>query len=82
MHDETEAIRRQMVKEINSNPGEREELEKKYGQVWDTSDLSRDFDVKGFAAPLVVVQRKTDGVMGSLEFQHRPRYYFNWKEHK
>jgi hypothetical protein len=26
----------------------------------------------GFAAPLVVVRRKSDGVRGSLEFQHSP----------
>jgi hypothetical protein len=31
-----------------------------------------------FLAPLVVVRRKADGVKGSLEFQHRPRLYFNF----
>jgi hypothetical protein len=31
-------------------------------------------------APLIVVQRKADGVKGSLEFQHEPRYYFNFVE--
>jgi len=82
MKDETEALRRELVNEINSNRGEREQLEKEYGQVWDTQELSQDFDVKGFMAPFVVVKRKSDGVVGSLEFQHSPRYYFNFVEDK
>jgi hypothetical protein len=34
--------------------------------------------VTGFAAPYVVVTRRADGQGGSLEFQHRPRFYFNF----
>lgn len=79
MHDETEQVRREMVAEINSNAGERAELEARHGQVWDTSELQRDFDVLGFMAPLVVVRRKSDGAKGSLEFQHNPRFYFNFR---
>jgi hypothetical protein len=30
----------------------------------------------------VVVKRKSDGVVGSLEFQHHPRFYFNFAEDK
>ncbi len=51
-------------------------------ESWNTKELIRDFDVKGFMAPFVVVVRKSDGVKGSLEFTHLPRLYFNWKEHK
>jgi hypothetical protein len=29
-------------------------------------------------APFVVVRRKADGRKGSLEFQHHPRFYFNF----
>ena len=32
--------------------------------------------------PYVVVKRKSDGKKGSLEFQHYPRFYFNFKEDK
>lgn len=78
MHDETEQVRRQMVAEINSNAGERAELEARHGRVWDASELQRDFDVVGFMAPFVVAIRKSDGVKGSLEFQHQPRFYFNF----
>jgi len=82
MSDSTEATRRRRLVEINSAPGCREELEARFGQVWDTKQLARDFIVIGFAAPLVVVQRKADEVKGSLEFQHSPRYYFNFQPHQ
>jgi len=60
----------------------REELEKQVGQVWDTTELQRDFNVLGFQAPFVVVHRKSDGTKGSLEFTHSPRFYFNYAQHE
>jgi hypothetical protein len=80
MIDDTENIRREMVEEINSQPNEREALTAKYGQVWNTEELSRDFIVTRFMAPFVVVKRKSDGVIGSLKFQHSPRYYYGFKK--
>jgi hypothetical protein len=82
MIDETEDIRRQMVAEINAQPGSREYLEAKHGQVWDTGQLQDDFEVIGFSAPLVVVRRKSDGVKGSLMFQGSPRFYFGFEAHR
>lgn len=73
-------IRKAMVNEINSEPGDRERLEKEYGQVWNAEELARDFTVEGFMAPFVVVIRKSDNKVGSLAFQHYPRFYFSWKE--
>lgn len=78
MADETETIRRQMVAEINANPGSREYLEATYGQVWDTGELQDDFQVVGFMAPFVVARRSSDGVRGSLTFQHSPRFYHSF----
>ena len=78
MSDPTESIRRERLAEINVAPGSREALEAMYGQVWDTAQLSEDFTVVGFLAPYVVVRRKSDGCKGSLEFQHEPRFYFNF----
>ncbi len=78
MTDETESLRRQRLAEINAEPGSREALEAKYGQVWDTRQLAHDYIVLGFQAPYIVVRRKSDGVVGSLEFQHLPRFYFNF----
>jgi hypothetical protein len=88
MTDETEGIRRVMVAgingavESNSEVTERARLEKEYGvgNVWDTSEISRDFKVIGFMAPFCVVERKSDGVKGSVEFQHSPRFYFNFEK--
>ena len=78
MCDETEGIRRQMVATINADPGSRLDLEAKHGQVWDTSELQNDFQVLGFSAPFVIVKRKSDGVRGSLMFQHDPRLYYGF----
>ena len=78
MSDPTEASRRERLAEINAEPGSREALELEHGQVWNTELLTQDFEVIGFLAPLVVVGRRADGVKGSLEFQHRPRFYFNF----
>jgi hypothetical protein len=83
-NDETEPIRRNRLAEINravespDREAERKRLERQYGRVWDTDQLSQEFEVLGFAAPLVVVRRKSDRRNGSLEFQHHPRFYFNF----
>lgn len=65
--------------EINSNPSDRPALEAQHGQVWTTSELTEDFEVLGFLAPFVVVRRRADGVLGSVEFQHNPRFFFNFE---
>ncbi len=82
MIDDTETIRRELVQQVNSEPGSRTALEGQHGQVWDTNQLGSDFEVLGFLAPLVVVRRKSDGVKGSLMFQHSPRFYFSFAEDK
>lgn len=76
--DPTEDIRRTLLVQVNANPNDRTALEAPQGQVWATAELARDFVVEGFMAPFVVVRRKADGVVGSLMFQHHPRYYFDW----
>jgi len=78
MSDPTASIRRNTVAEINAEPGSREYLEAKHGQVWDTSQLQEEFEVLGFMAPLVVARRRSDGTRGSLMFQANPRFYFSW----
>lgn len=78
MNDVTEAARRQRQAEINVVAGSRKALEAAHGQVWDRGELAADFEVIGFLAPFVVVRRRSDGRKGSLEFQHHPRFYFNF----
>lgn len=78
MSDVTESIRREMITEINHEPGSREDLEQKHGKVWNTQEMQQEFEALGFMAPLIVVRRRSDGTKGSLKFQHSPRLYFDW----
>lgn len=78
--DPTEQARRALVAIINAAPASREALEAAYGRVWDTTEVQADYEVLGFAAPFVVARRRSDGRLGSLMFQHSPRFYFNWQE--
>lgn len=86
--DPTEGFRRVAVNTINSevesNDGdsERKRLEEKHGQVWNTQELGSEFEVIGFMAPYTVVRRLSDGVKGSMMFQHSPRFYFDFTEDK
>ena len=59
----------------------RDELGEKFGpdNVWDTKELQEVYEVRQFAAPLVLVKRKSDNVLGSLFFQHWPRFYFQFE---
>ena len=65
---------------MNSIEDVRKRLEKEYGTVWSTEELTREFAVIGFMSPYVSVERKSDGVRGTLMFQHLPRFYFSFKE--
>lgn len=78
--DCTETLRRGRLVEINVESADSETLERRHGQVWNSRELARDFVVIGYLAPYVVVRRRADAVLGSLEFQHHPRLYFNWEE--
>lgn len=48
--------------------------------VWDTNAMREEFEAIGFAAPFVVVRRRSDGVRGTLMFTHHPRFYFGFEE--
>jgi hypothetical protein len=72
----TDDVRRAMVESGQPHA----DLAADQGQTWDTAQLQADFEVTGFAAPFVVVRRRSDGVRGTLEFTHSPRVYFSWRE--
>jgi hypothetical protein len=67
-----------MLVEINAEPGTRESLEAAHGQVWSPDELKDEFDVIGWGSPFVVARRRSDNALGSLKFQHTPRFYFCW----
>jgi hypothetical protein len=77
MKDETEQLRREML--ATGQPAR--DLAHAV-QRWTTDELRRDFDVLGFMAPFVAVRRKSDGVTGSMEFTHDPRFYFGFVSSK
>lgn len=88
MNDTTETTRREM---IDSGQPQRDlvaELHKaalrgdEKAPTWTTDELREEFEVQGYMAPYVVVKRKSDGAMGSLEFTHSPRLYFGWRKHE
>jgi len=78
MTDDTAAVRRSMiasgqpVKDLAADPD----------RTWTTAQLQEEYSVVAFQAPFVVVRRKSDGQLGSLEFTHSPRVYFGWKAHE
>jgi hypothetical protein len=59
---------------------ERQRFISKYGEdnVWNTQELQDAFTVHNFHAPYVTVTRKSDGIRGILQFQHMPRFYFDF----
>ena len=72
--DPTADARRQMVAAGQSQA----DLAAGTGQRWSTAGMQAEFDVIGFAAPFVVVRRRSDGQLGTLEFVHSPRVYFGF----
>ena len=66
--------------ELNQARAARTLLETRYGKVWDSDQLRADFEIVGFLAPFVAVKQIATGKVGSLEFQHDPRFYFNFIE--
>lgn len=85
MSDPTENARRQMVaKQQMAGPKTREQLEAQYGQVWNQEELNKEFKIIGFGAPIVVVRRLSDGVLGSCTFQLAigHRFYHSFEVHK
>jgi hypothetical protein len=57
----------------------RRRLEVEHGQVWDSYELARDFEVEAFARPLGVVIRRADGARGTVVFQHSPRFHWGFE---
>jgi len=89
MDDPTETIRHELRTTINYNvravaaivdeDETRKLIEAGHGQVWNTDELARDFEVLDFAAPLVIVRRRADAALGSLFFSHEPRFYWSFR---
>ena len=46
--------------------------------TWTTDELQREFTVIGFGFGYCAVERKSDGVKGSLDFGGSPRVYHSF----
>jgi hypothetical protein len=86
MYDETEGPRRILIAMLNAGVPEDEaqarvQLIEQYGEdnVWNSDEVSEAFSFEAFMAPFAVVVRKVDGVKGSVQFVHDPRFYFGFK---
>lgn len=64
---------------MDSKESLKQELLETYDKVWNTEEMTKEFEVDGFLAPYVVVKRRSDGVKGTLEFTHMPRFYFDFQ---
>lgn len=53
-----------------------------HGECYNAAEMAAVFEVVGFAAPLVVVRRRSGGVLGSLFFCNRPRFYYGFEPHE
>lgn len=56
----------------------REDLEAKYGKVWNDEELLTDFGVQFFEGPRAHVIRRADGQRGTVGFVDSPRFYFTF----
>lgn len=77
--DAFDDLRKAQAALVNATAADRQRLEALYGKVWDTQQLQDEFEVLGFCAPFVMVRRKADGLKGTLEFQHHPRFYYDFQ---
>ncbi len=44
-----------------------------------TEQMREQYEVLGFAFGFVIVRRKSDNVQGTLDFDHAPRFYYNFQ---
>ena len=61
---------------------DRQSLEAKFGKVWSAEELEQEFVVTAFIGPHVVVRRKADDVVGTLEYTRRPLLFYNFQPNK
>ena len=78
--DHTEEMRRKAMDLMKREPASYEDLVANYGadNVWTTEQVKELYEITSFMAPYCTCVRKSDGQVGSLAFQHRPRFYFNF----
>ena len=65
-----------------NQPIDRKALEAKFGKVWSAQELEQEFVVTAFIGSTVVVRRKADDRVGTLEFTNRLHLFYNLQPQK
>ena len=74
-------MRRKRRKKVVVESKSREELEGLHGRVWTQEEVARVYIITSVIGNTVVVRRKDDGTVGSLDYQTGPpTLYFNWRQ--
>lgn len=60
----------------------RKVLARQFNDVMTTAEMMEQYEAVGFGGGLVVVRRRSDGVLGSLQFDHSPRLYYGFLPHE
>lgn len=60
----------------------RKVLSHQFNDVMTTAEMMDLYEAVGFGGGLVVVRRRSDGVLGSLQFDHSPRLYYGFLQHE
>lgn len=79
MENPPDGVRRQRLDELGLVPGSREALEDEHGQVWDTQELLRDFEVLERLGPYIAVRRRADGQKGNVEADDNFQFLFRFR---
>jgi len=66
-----------MIKDYGKSPDEVKKLDT---EKWTTAEVRKLFIIHSFSAPIAFCTRIKDGVDGTIEFGHSPRFYFNFRE--
>lgn len=72
-------IELRMLREVmNRTPCSREELLAVVAEVYNREQVEERYEVLGFRAPFAMVRERSTGQMGTMLFQHEPRFYFSY----
>jgi hypothetical protein len=71
-----------MTNNINQTGLDRPALEAAHGKVWNEEEFAREFHVGAIIGTVMVVVRRSDGQVGRVAYQNRPRFYYDFQPSK
>jgi hypothetical protein len=64
---------------MDQEQARRKELEEAYGKVYTTPEATEAFEFISFLAPFAIVVERSTGKKGTLQFDHMPRFYYDFR---